>query len=119
MKNTFSTKILTAFSIALLMISILLFAMPVQAQDEGYLHGSPSQGASSGISGPLPAGAKPDLTVDTTAFLSFRPNPVGVGQTFLVNFWLVPAVSAGRVVRGYQLTFTKPDGTTDVINMDG
>lgn len=71
------------------------------------------------VGGPPPAGVTANVTVPTVAYLSFRPNPVGVGQTILVNFWVVPAVSAGRVVKDYQLTFTKPDGTTQVIKMNG
>ena len=71
------------------------------------------------VGGPLPAGVTANVTVPTVAYLSFRPNPVGVNQPILVNFWLVPAVTASRVVRDYQLTFTKPDGTKEVIKMDG
>ena len=66
----------------------------------------------------MPAGVTPDIRVKTHAFLSFRPNPVGVGQTFLVNMWLNPATHASRYLSDYKITITKPDGTSDVITMD-
>ncbi len=71
------------------------------------------------VAGSLPSGVKANATVTPVAYLSFRPNPVGLNQPILVNFWIVPAVTRDRVVRGYQITFTKPDGTKDVVTMDG
>lgn len=54
------------------------------------------------------------MSVKTTAYLSFRPNPVGVGQTILVNMWLNPGSHPSRQPTGFQVTITKPDGTQDV-----
>ncbi len=66
----------------------------------------------------LPAGVTPDVTVETTAYLSFRPNPVGLNQIFLVNVWLTPATHVSRYLSDYTITITKPDGTKDVITLD-
>ena len=78
---------------ALLMTSVMFMAVqvqPVEAQDE--------------------------IPVVTHAYLSFRPNPVGVGQNILINLWTTPAVNLYRNQTGYVLTITKPDGTKDVFN---
>jgi outer membrane protein assembly factor BamB len=54
----------------------------------------------------------------TFAFLNVDPNPVGLGQTLLVNSWtvpqtpMVPGTSIGQVRNGYYYDFTRPDGTT-------
>ena len=70
------------------------------------------------VSGQIPTGVTPDTQVDAKAYLSFRPNPVGVGQTFLVNLWVTPAPGAGRYHKDYTVTITKPDGKQDVIKLD-
>ncbi len=70
------------------------------------------------VSGPVPTGVTPDATVPTKAFLSYRPNPVGLNQQFLINMWVTPAPGAGRYHPAYKLTITKPDGTKDIITMD-
>ena len=36
-------------------------------------------------------------------------------QELLVNVWSIPAPGANRAHTGYTVTFTKPDGTKDVI----
>ena len=60
------------------MASLVLFAnQPVNAQ------ATPSQP----VTGSLPNGITPAATANVRAFLSFRPNPVGVGHTILVNMW--------------------------------
>lgn len=66
--------------------------------------------------GELPSGVTADITIDTIAHLSFRPNPVGKGQTFLVNLWMQPPIHAQRMfIQSFTVTITKPDGTKDVI----
>jgi hypothetical protein len=59
----------------------------------------------------MPIQAVTETQVDTIAYLSFRPNTIGVGQTLLVNIWLTPARNRGDTVHGYEVTFTKPDGS--------
>jgi PQQ-like domain len=62
---------------------------------------------------PLPAGVTANITVETLIFLSFRPNPVGVGQTVLVNIWFNPPTHYNRYLAGISVETTKPDGTKD------
>ena len=65
---------------------------------------------------PLPSGVTPDITLDTIAHLSFRPNPIGVGQTILVNLWLEPPTHVSRFFKeAFKVTMTKPDGTTVIV----
>jgi hypothetical protein len=62
---------------------------------------------------PLPTGVTANITVDTLIFLSFRPNPIGVGQTLLVNLWFNPPTHYNRILTGISVVLTKPDGTKD------
>ncbi len=108
MKTIIRNKKITTIALVLLMASVLLTVYtPVQAQE-------PEQP----VSGPLPAGVTPSVTVDVVAYLSFRPNPVGVGQTILVNFWVTPPLNPERFHPDYKVTITDPDGNEDVITMD-
>jgi hypothetical protein len=108
MKN--KAKLISVATIVLLMTSIVLATAPVQAQES---HGGAPQLTSWATS--PPAGVTPNITVTTTAFMSFQPNPIGVGQSLLVNLWLEPATHYTRYRSGYTVTFTKPDGSTDTV----
>jgi hypothetical protein len=94
----------------LLMVSVTLMAiMSVQ----------PVQAASTQpYSGSLKAGDTADFQLATTAYLSVRPNPVGLGQQLLVNIWLLPAPNAQREFKDLKVTITKPDNTQEVLTMD-
>jgi hypothetical protein len=70
------------------------------------------------IAGPLQSGVTVDVQPYTKAYLSFRPDPVGLNQPFLINMWVTPAPGAQRYYPDFKLTITKPDGTQDVITMD-
>ncbi len=59
--------------------------------------------------------ADTEVEVETVAYLSFRPNPVGLDQTFLVNIWVTPATHVQRNLTGYTVIITKPDGTVDKV----
>ena len=87
----------------------LLINPPVNAQE---LERQPSRGQ------PLPPGVTPDQIRYTRAFLSFRPNPVGVNQIFIVNLWTQPSTHASRYHRDYTITITKPSGEQQVVKMD-
>ena len=63
----------------------------------------------------LPPGVTPDYTVRTEAHLSFRPNPVGIGQPVLVNAWISPPLHVSRYFSNFTFVITKPDGTKEVI----
>jgi outer membrane protein assembly factor BamB len=78
--------------------------------------------AASGTIAMLPAvtAHTPAWTVPTYAFLNCAPDPVGVGQTVFVTFWLdrVPPtanVAFGDRWENLTLKITKPDGTTQTM----
>ncbi len=97
-----------AIALVLLMASVTLsLYIPVQAQEL-----QPSGSVR------LPAGVTPDVVVKTKACLSFRPNPVGIGQTILINMWISPALHRARYHTGYKVTIADPDGNEDVYTMD-
>lgn len=100
----------TATVLLLLMAFVMLMATPGQAQTYTNMQ--------EGGSIPLPAGVTPDYSVNTNAFLSFRPSPVGLGQSILVNVWVEPPIHVSRYLKGYNVTITKPDGAkeTKVLN---
>ena len=61
----------------------------------------------------------PPWAIPTTAYINVAPNPVGVGQQVIVVFWLdrTPsgALEANDIkFHNYNLTITKPDGTTEI-----
>ena len=102
-------KLLALLITAVLVISIAgMIEQPVKAQ-EGVTIGTPQQ---TFTGGPVPAGITPSTSIDTIAYMSFSPNPIGVGQQLLVNLWVQPATSVARAHTGYSVVITKPDGTT-------
>ena len=59
----------------------------------------------------------PGENIPTYGFLSVAPNPVGVGQTAAITFWIdkvPPSASGPQGARwsGFTVTITKPDGNT-------
>jgi PQQ-like domain len=96
--------------ITLLIASVIVLAMPSVKAQEGVHGGSPIIPVTGG---PLPAGVIPSATITTIPYISFSPNPIGIGQTLLVNLWVQPATVVNRAHTGYTVTITKPDGTTD------
>src|SRR4030066_521012 len=109
------TKMISITLTILLVASVTLMAnVAVQAQEDG-AHGGMPTGTGSGISGSLPAGVTPSITVDTSAWLSFRPNPIGVGQTLLVNMWTTSPTSPMRYHQGYTVTITKPNNDKVIV----
>jgi len=111
------TKTVALFITILLFASIMMMAIPIQAQLEpvpkvpGGAEGMPDLG-------PLPSGVTPDYTVETVAYLSFRPNPIGVGQSLLVNMWSSPGMYHAFYMADYKVTIEAPDGTTTDRVMD-
>ena len=98
--------------IVLLMASVMLISIPVKAQED-QPHGAPGM-----ANYPIapPAGVTPNVTLQTIPYLSFRPNPVGVGQTFLVNVWLQPPLHVSRqFTNSFVVTMIKPDGTNQTV----
>ena len=105
-----NSKINTVLILALLLTSTILIVMPIQQ--------AKAQKIVSGDSQPLPSGGAPDHTIATKAYLSFRPNPVGLNQVLLVNMWVNPSTTSGRRLMGFTVTITTPDGTKDVKTTD-
>jgi len=105
------TKLIASIAIVLLIASafVVMINAPVQAQYTNLQEGG---------SIPLPAGVTPDFEVDTHAYLSFRPNPVGVDQEILVNMWLEPPIHVSRYHVGYKIIITDPEGNEDVITLN-
>lgn len=53
-------------------------------------------------------------TRSTRAFIAVNPSTIGVSQYFEVTVWLEPIPPAATdVFHGFQVTITKPDGTTE------
>ncbi len=98
--------------ILILLLSLIASVVPMaslpQASAAGYtnLHTYETSGSIL-----LPAGVTPDITVETDAHLSFRPNPIGVNQPLLMNFWVSPNLGGFQHLNDYVITLTKPDGT--------
>ena len=103
----------TSIAIALfliLTIAIMLIALPLNVHAQQYTN------LQEGGSILLPPGVTPDYTIEETiARLSFRPNPVGIGQTVVVNMWLAPPTHPSHYFTNYTTTITKPDGAKQVI----
>jgi hypothetical protein len=105
------TKLTASIAIVLLITSaFMLVTTPLFAQE--------GVEVSEGGSIPLPSGVTPDLEVDTDAYLSFRPSPVGVNQEILVNMWLEPPLHVVRYHSNYTVIITDPQGNENVITMN-
>ena len=113
----YKPKITATIVIILMMASAIPMIMPVNAQ-YGYGNWSNPMNPRPNGSIPLPAGVTPDVTLKTSVCLSFRPNPVGVGQPILVNMWMDPPVAVTRYLSDFKVTITKPDGSKDVKTMN-
>jgi outer membrane protein assembly factor BamB len=64
----------------------------------------------------LPAAAATTYNYQTFTYLSIRPNPCGVNQTLLINFWISPPMpQPGIIAHGYTVEITHPDGTKETL----
>jgi outer membrane protein assembly factor BamB len=106
------TKITAILIMTILTVSVILMAnTPVQAQtyENQYINK---------LSEPLPPGVTPDYTSESKAYLSFRPNPVGLNQIFLVNFWIHPPIHNTRRLANLTVIITKPSGDVVTVSVD-
>ncbi len=101
-------KATTIIAIVFLMSSILVIANPIVSAVD----------TTKPFSGAMPSGLTANVTAKSTAYLSFRPNPIGLDQQFIVNIWVTPAPGAQRKFLDLTVTITKPDGSQDVIKKD-
>jgi len=100
-------------AIFLLMASLPLMA---QAQTSGDTGGQKPGSPGGGIR--LPAGVTPDVAPPTYAYLSIRPQTIGVGQIGLFNIWISPSIYPANYMTDYTVTLTKPDNTTDTVTLN-
>jgi hypothetical protein len=107
MKNSIKSKTIAISLVILLTASIaLMLVQPVQAAGEVQ------------VTGDLPSGVTPSVTLDTSAHLSVRPNVIGVGQSLLINLWTSPATHAARNhTNAYVITITAPDGAVETFTL--
>lgn len=100
------------------LILLAIIAMPIIS-----LQTNTSTGAQLAQTQPtvnIPQGVTPNMTYNTIAHLSFRPNPVGIGQPLLINMWM-QFETFDRHLKyhdAFQLTITDPDGQKQVFVMD-
>ena len=111
MQNNIKTRTTAVIIIVLLMASIMLLTTPVQAQETAH-GGNPATGTWSTT---IPAGVTVDYTIKAHPYLSFSPNPIGLGQELLVNMWLTPPSAENKYLAGYTVTITKPNQDQDVV----
>lgn len=118
MKTKFLKKIVIAF-ILLSILSLSMFSLPAPVNAQAQLPAgvTPTNVRDSG-SQLLPSGVTPEVNVEAKAYLSFRPNPVGLGQTFLVNMWMTPALHAARYFKDFEVSIMNPSGETQVVKID-
>ena len=110
MKSVKLTKLAIVFAIFLMISPIVMMS------NDTIISAKAQLATEQPTAGALPSGVTPSITIETIPFLSFSPNPIGVGQMLLVNMWLIPPINVARSLENaFQVTITKPDGTTEVI----
>lgn len=109
------TAILTILVAFLMIASSILAVIPVQAQE--VTHGG-NPYAPNWAYQSVPSGVTVDHEIQSTAFLSVTPNPIGVNQQLLINMWLTFPSAENRFCADYTVDIIRPDGTTDQIVTD-
>jgi hypothetical protein len=134
MKTQINTAKIAAAIVLVLLTTSVMMTVAVQAQESPYEegpHGGPLfPDVPYDYPGPnyeplqpqisIPSGETVDRETDTQTFLSFRPNPIGLGQPVLINFWINPALASNHrfMKQCYLLHITKPDGSTVTYSFD-
>jgi len=65
----------------------------------------------------IPQGQKVAFTIETQAFLSVAPDPIGVGQELLINVWTTFAPGEGKYMNDFKVVITDPDGLTQTVDL--
>jgi hypothetical protein len=112
MKNPINRKPKFTAMITILILTISAFMLMVNTTVQSQLAADQPYG------GQLKAGDVPDFTVETAAYLSVRPSLTGLGQTILVNTWLIPAPNTDRKFLDMKITVTPPSASPTVVTID-
>jgi outer membrane protein assembly factor BamB len=69
---------------------------------------------------PIATAHTPEWNIPTYAYLNVAPDPVGVGQTLLLTFWLDKVPPTSNTIYGdrwqdFTIDVTKPDGSTQTL----
>ncbi|XHH08018.1 MAG: PQQ-binding-like beta-propeller repeat protein [Candidatus Bathyarchaeia archaeon] len=109
------TTIVSMILLGLLMATMIFTNAPTAAATV-ITEGGPPGG---GYEGPttVPSGEIADFTISDLAFLSVSPNPIGLGQTALVNLWITFPSGEGKYMNGYKVVITDPDGQKEEVNL--
>ncbi len=107
-------KILATTMAVLMIISLAsIFAPTVKATTVSAIGNTdPNTPGFPNLSTAPPAGVTPGSSFETGAYLSMRPNPIGIGQPLLVNVWSSPGTYHAFPMVGYSVDIIKPDGST-------
>jgi hypothetical protein len=113
------TKLISTIVIVLFLASVVLVAMPPVKAALTITSQSPAQ---TGYVGPTSnadptTGKVANYTVIPIAYISASPNPIGVGQTLLVNMWITFPSGEGKFMNGYSVKVTEPSGTIDTVSL--
>ncbi len=101
--------------LGLLITSMLTISIPAQAQE--VMHGG-NPSSPNWAYKTVPSGVTVDKQIQSQAFLSTSPNPIGLNQQLLINVWLTFPSAENRFCADYTLDIIRPDGTTDQIVME-
>ncbi|HLN44875.1 MAG TPA: PQQ-binding-like beta-propeller repeat protein [Candidatus Sulfotelmatobacter sp.] len=112
--NTDKTIMIFAVVTILLIAATIFLAVPVKAQEE---HGGNALAPNWDYKA-IPAGVTPKYTITSIPFMSLSPNPIGVGQTVLVNLWFTYTAAENRFLADFKVTITDPEGKQDSITLN-
>ena len=103
------------FIVIILMLTIAVPLVPLSTDFSAEAQLAPIQPTVN-----IPTGVTPNRMVNTIAHISFRPDPVGIGQPLLINMWMQFETfdRHKKYVDSFKLTITDPDGKSEVYIMD-
>jgi hypothetical protein len=101
---------------ATIIMTLLAVSMAAIASAQlSHLGGTPSTTPGFPNLGPLPPGVTPAYTFEQVPYLSMRPNPIGVGQSLLVNVWCSPGMYHAFPLTNFKVDIEKPDGSKETV----
>jgi hypothetical protein len=59
----------------------------------------------------IPASFADATNIQTSAYISVSPNPIGVNQPVMVYVWITPVLATNSTFNSFSVKFTKPDGS--------